>query len=101
MFEATRLLKNENRPETANRDVSALYMMNTLPKGIVVNHYFTDPNAWFILTDCPEGLKMMDRVALSFAEDNDFDTTNHKYRARERYSVGITDIRAVYGSDPA
>ena len=101
MFEATRLLKNENRPETANRDINALYLMNTLPQGTVVNHYFTDPKAWFVTTNCPEGLKKMDRVATSFAEDNDFNTTNHMYRARARYTFGITDIRAIYGSEPA
>jgi hypothetical protein len=101
MFEATRLLKNENKPETANRDINALYLMNTLPQGTVVNHYFTDPNAWFIITNCPEGLKKMDRVSTSFAEDNDFDTTNHKYRARSRYTFGVTDTRCIYGSNPA
>jgi len=101
MFEANRLLKNENRPETANRDINALYLLNTLPGGITVNHYLTDTDAWFILTNCPDGLKKMDRVATSFANDNDFDTTNMKFRARARYVFGWTDPRGIYGSPGA
>jgi hypothetical protein len=101
-FEATRILKNaKNRPETANRDINAMYMMDTYPEGIVVNHYFTDPDAWFVQTNCPDGLKCFDRVKTDFADDNDFDTTNMKYRARARYSYGWTDPRGLYGSEGA
>lgn len=100
-FEATRLLKNENRPETANRDVNAIYLMGTFPEGSVVNQYLTDSDAWFILTNCPDGLKKMERVAMSFANDNDFDTTNMKFRARTRYTFGWTDWRGIYGSPGA
>ena len=101
-FEATRLLKNSQwRPETANRDINAMFVLNTFPGGIIVNHYLTDPDAWFILTNCPGGLKCMDRIATEFADDNDFDTTNMKYRARARYSYGWNDPRGIFGSPGA
>ena len=101
MFESTRLLKNENRPETANRDINAMYLMNTLPGGIVVNQYLTDPDAWFIKTNCPEGVKYFDRIPVGFASDNEFDTTNMKFRARGRWVFGWTDPRGIYGSPGA
>ena len=97
-FEATRLLKNPQRPGTADRDISAMYAMGLFPQGIKVNHYFTDSDAWFILTDCPTGLKHFQRQAPKFEADNDFDTKNAKFSGYERYSFGWTDWRAVYGS---
>ena len=101
MFEATRILKNSDRPETANRDINALYMMDAIPGGIVVNHYLTDPDAWFITTNIPNGLTFMDRIPLEFSEDNDFDTTNLKYKARMRCSFGWADPRGIVGSSGA
>lgn len=101
MFEAERILKNPQRPDTANRDISAMYQMKVLPGGIVVNHYLTDADAWFIKTNCPEGTKKMDRIPAEFADDNDFDTTNMKYRCRARYSYGWTDPRGWFGSPGA
>jgi hypothetical protein len=98
MFEATRILKNPQRPDTANRDISAMYQMGVLPEGIKVNHYFSDTNAWFILTNCPKGLKHFQRKAPSFAQDNDFSTKNALFSGSERYSFGWTDWRGVYGS---
>jgi len=98
MFEATRILKNPQRPDTANRDISAMYQMGVLPEGVKVNHYFTDTNAWFILTNCPKGLKHFQRKAPSFAQDNDFSTKNALFSGSERYSFGWTDWRGAYGS---
>jgi hypothetical protein len=101
MFEATRILKNSDRPETANRDINALYMMNAIPGGIVVNHYLTDPDAWFITTNIPNGMIFMDRMPIDFSEDNDFDTTNLKFKARQRCSFGWADPRGIVGSQGA
>jgi hypothetical protein len=67
----------------------------------VVNHYLTDPDAWFIRTDVSNGLKYFERSGDEFGMDEDFDTENAKYKARARYSFGWTDRRAIYGSPGA
>lgn len=100
-FEATRILKNPERPATADRDINAMNTMGKFPKGIVVNHYFTDSDAWFITTSCPMGLMHFERDALRFDDDNDFDTNNLKFKAIERYSFGWADWRGVFGSPGA
>lgn len=94
MFEAKRILKSEMRSGTADNDLNALKGMFDF----TVNHYLTDSDAWFILTDCPEGLKMFERRALEFSQDNDFDTENARAKSTMRFSVGWTDPRGVYGS---
>lgn len=101
VWEATRILKNPNRPATADRDINALYSVNAIPEGICVNQYFTDQDAYFILTNCPEGFKYFERDPLVFEDDNDFDTKNGKYSAYERYVFGVTDWRAGWGSPGA
>ena len=103
MFVATRLLETELRPFTtgdtvAKNDVNALKAMSSIPGGFAVNHYLTDTNAWFLKTDVPNGLKMFERVALQTGMDGDFDTGNVRYKARERYSFGVSDPLGVYGS---
>jgi len=97
-FEANRILKSVLQNDTANNATNVLSATNALPKGIKVNHYFTDPNAWFIRTNCPNGLKHFERVSAQFTQDNDFDTENAKAKCYERYSFGITDPRAIYAS---
>lgn len=97
-FTATRLLQTELRVGTADNDINALKQMSTIPEGWTVNHYLTDSNAWFIKTDVPNGLKMFERVAMSTKMDGDFDTGNVRYRARERYSFGVSDPLGMYGS---
>lgn len=99
-FEATRILKSVGQNDTANNALNALKSMGLL-QNIVVNNYLTDADAWFIRTDCPDGMKMKQRVAPEFAVDNDFDTTNAKFRARFRASWGCTDPRGVFGSPGA
>jgi hypothetical protein len=79
-------------------DVNALKGQGFFPKGMFINHRFTDSNAWFIRTDCPNGTKMFVRKALSTATEGDFDTGNGRYKARERYSFGWSDWRQWYGS---
>lgn len=101
MFTAERILKNPAQPDTAERNINALYQMGMVPQGYRVNHYLTDADAWFIITDCPKGLRYFERKAASFEDDNDFDTKNAKYSAYIRYSFGWTDPRGVFASQGA
>lgn len=98
MFEAARILRSTGQVGTANNDINALRSMGVFSDGFTVNHYLTDPDAFFIRTDVPDGLKLFQREAIQFAEDGDFDTDNRKYKAFERYSVGWTDPHAIYGT---
>ena len=97
-FVATRLLETEKRVGTADNDINAIRSNGSIPEGYGVNHYFTDPNAWFLTTDIPNGLKHFERVALSNSMDGDFDTGNVRYKSRERYSFGVSDPLGIYGS---
>jgi len=97
MFEANRILKTDGRVGTDLNDINAVKTMGMIPE-IVVNHYLTDPDAWFILTDVKDGLKYFERRGDEFAMDEDFDTENAKYKATARYSFGFTDRRGVYAS---
>lgn len=97
MFTAKRLLDNPDRPATADRDINALNRMNSIPS-YHVNHWLTDTNAWFLITDVPDGLKHFTRVKMATGMDGDFDTGNVRYKARERYSFGWSDALGVYGS---
>lgn len=101
VFEAERILQTEKRVNTANNDINALKNMGKFPGGIVVNHYLTDTDAWFIRTNVPHGMKHFVRRGLEFTIDNDFDTENAKFKATERYSFGWTDPRGLYGSPGA
>lgn len=100
-YESNRILKSVLQNDSNLNAVNVLKSTNALPKGIKVNNYFTDTDAWFIRTNCPDGMKLFERVGVQFAEDNDFDTKNHKYAAVEYYSCGNTDWRALYGSPGA
>lgn len=97
MFEATRILKADGRTGTDTNDPNALKTMGMVPT-VVVNHYLTDTDAWFLRTDVQNGLKLFERRGDEFTTDEDFDTENAKYKATSRYSVGWTDRRAIYGS---
>ena len=99
-FEATRILKSTLQNDTGNNAVNALRSMNMIPE-MAVNHYLTDTDAWFIRTDCPEGLKHFTRVARKLENDNDFDTKNLKASAYERYSFKWSDPRGLFGSQGA
>jgi hypothetical protein len=100
-FEATRLLQNPQRPGTAERDINALNVMGKFPEGIVINHYLTDPDAWFVLTNVPHGLKYFERRARDFDQDNDFATSNMHFKSTERYSFGVSDWRGAFASQGA
>ena len=101
VFIAERILKSNLRPGTADNDINALRNMGMIPEGVVVNQRFTDPDQYFILTDCPDGMKHFVRAPIKKAVEGDFETGNLRYKVRERYSFGITDWRGVYGSEGA
>jgi len=100
-FTATRLLETEQRVGTADNDLNAIKSNGSVPEGYAINHYLTDTDAWFLKTDCPNGLKHFTRVAMSTGMDTDFDTGNSRYKARERYSFGVSDPLGIYGSPGA
>ena len=100
-FVATRLLETEMRVGTADNDINAIKSNGAIPEGYGINHFLTDDDAWFIMTDCPNGMKHFERVALETSMDGDFDTGNVRYKARERYSFGVSDPLGVYGSPGA
>ncbi|MBU8921272.1 MAG: hypothetical protein KOO63_05585 [Bacteroidales bacterium] len=98
-YEAERILKSPLRVGTANNDINALRNLGTFPEGYTINHYFTDADAWFIITDCPDGLKYFDRDPDKFEQDDDFDTKNAKFSGYFRCSFGWTDAKGVFGSE--
>lgn len=100
MFDAKRITAPTGRPGTDTNDVNAMKAMGLVPE-VVVNHYLTDPDAWFLRTDAPHGLKYFERRGDAFDMDNDFDTENAKYKATARYSFGWTDPRGIFGSPGA
>jgi len=101
MFVSTRLLETELRVSTADNDINALKNNGSIPEGYTVNHYLTDNNAWFLCTDVPNGLKHFVRTPMSTGMDGDFDTGNVRYKARERYSFGVSDPLGIFGSPGA
>ena len=98
MFVATRLLETNLRVGTTDNDINAIKNNGSIPGGYTVNHFLTDTNAWFLLTDVPNGLKHFERAALTNSMDGDFDTGNVRYKARERYSFGWSDALGIWGS---
>ena len=100
-FVATRLLETELRVVTADNDINAIKNNGSIPGGYTVNNYLTDTNAWFLLTDVPNGLKHFIRSPLVNSMDGDFDTGNVRYKARERYSFGVSDPLGAFGSPGA
>ena len=98
MFVATRLLETNLRVGTADNDINAIKNNGSIPGGYTVNHFLTDTNAWFLLTDVPNGLKHFERAELTTSMDGDFDTGNVRYKARSRYSFGYSDPLGIFGS---
>ena len=96
MFVATRLLETELRVGTADNDLNAIKSNGSIPQGYRVNHYLTDADSWYITTDIPNGLKHFVRTAMTQSMDGDFDTGNVRYKARERYSFGVSDPLGMY-----
>jgi len=100
-FVAERLTQSQLRVATSDNDINALRNMGMIPEGYVVNHYLTDPDAFFIKTDIPNGFKLFQRSPIRTSMEGDFDTGNVRYKARERYSFGFSDPRCVFGSPGA
>ena len=100
-FVATRLLETELRTATADNDINAMRSMGSIPEGYTVNHYLTDTNAWFLMTDVPNGLKHFVRTPMQTSMDADFDTGNSRYKARERSRFGVSDPLGIFGSPGA
>ena len=100
-FVATRLLETELRVGTNDNDINALKNNGSVPGGYTVNHWLTDTNAWFLSTDVPNGLKHFVRAPMATSMDGDFDTGNVRYKARERYSFGVSDPLGIFGSPGA
>jgi hypothetical protein len=98
MFVAKRLLDTELRVGTTDNDINALKQMGAIPEGYTVNHFLTDSNGWYLITDVPNGMKHFERIALSNSMDGDFDTGNVRYKSRERYSFGWSDPLGMWGS---
>jgi len=100
-FVATRLLETELRVSTNNNDINALKNNGSIPEGYTINHFLTDTNGWFLTTDVPNGLKHFVRTPMQTGMDGDFDTGNVRYKARERYSFGVSDPLGIFGSQGA
>jgi hypothetical protein len=100
-FTAERLMKSQLRTGTADNDVNAIVSMGMVPQGYRVNNFLTDPNAFFIITDAPNGMKHFVRTPIKTAMEGDFDTGNLRFKARERYQFGVSDYRGIYGSPGA
>ena len=101
MFVATRILDSEGKTGTADNDINAINHNGTIPGGYTVNHFLTDSDSWYILTDVPNGMKHFDRVPLQTSMDGDFDTGNVRYKARERYAFGVSDPLGMFGCEGA
>lgn len=97
-FDAVRILKSILQSNSANNDINAIRSLGKIPQGIKVNNYFDDDDAWFLKTNCPDGMKYFNRRDDDFDTDNDFDTSNIKFKATMRFSCGNSDPRGLFGS---
>jgi hypothetical protein len=100
-FNAERLMKSQGRTQTADNDINAINSMGMIPQGYRVNNFLTDADSWFVITDVPNGMKMFSRTPLTTSMEGDFDTGNVRYKARERYSFGVSDYRGIFGVEGA
>ena len=96
-FNAERILKSQGRTQTADNDINAINSMGMIPQGYRVNHFLTDADSFYIITDVPNGMKHFERTPLTTSMEGDFDTGNVRYKARERYVYGCSDFRGIYG----
>ena len=100
-FTAERLMKSQGRVGTADNDVNAIVSMGMIPQGYRVNNFLPDTDAFYIITDVPNGMKYFERSPIKTAMEGDFDTGNVRYKARERYSFGVSDFRGIFASPGA
>jgi len=100
-FNAERILKSQGRTQTADNDINAINSMGMIPQGYRVNHFLTDADSFYIITDVPNGMKHFERTPLTTSMEGDFDTGNVRYKARERYVYGVSDFRGIFGVEGA
>ena len=100
-FNAERLMKSQGRTQTADNDINAINSMGMIPQGYRVNHFLTDADSWYIITDVPNGMKHFERTPLTTSMEGDFNTGNVRYKARERYVFGASDYRGIFGCEGA
>ena len=100
-FTADRLMNSAGRVGTADNDINALRNMGMIPGGYSINHYLTDTDAFYLITDVPNGMKHFERAPLTTKMEGDFDTGNVRYKARERYVFGVSDPRGIFASPGA
>ena len=100
-FNAERLMKSQGRTQTADNDINAINSMGMIPQGYRVNHFLTDADSFYIITDVPNGMKHFERTPLTTSMEGDFDTGNVRYKARERYVFGCSDYRGIFGVEGA
>jgi hypothetical protein len=96
-FTAERLMKSQGRTQTADNDINAIVSMGMVPQGYRVNNFLTDTDAFYLITDVPNGMKYFERTPIRTAMEGDFDTGNVRYKARERYRFGVSDYRGIFG----
>ena len=100
-FNAERILKSQGRTQTADNDINAINSMGMIPQGYRVNHFLTDADSFYIITDVPNGMKHFERTPLTTSMEGDFYTGNVRYKARERYVYGVSDFRGIFGVEGA
>ena len=100
-FNAERILKSQGRTQTADNDINAINSMGMIPQGYRVNHFLTDADSFYIITDVPNGMKHFERTPLTTSMEGDFDTGNVRYKAIERYVYGVSDFRGIFGVEGA
>ena len=100
-FTAERIMRSPQRVGTADNDINAMANMGMIPEGYRINHFLNDTDAFFIMTDAPNGMKHFVRSPIKTAIEGDFDTGNVRFKARERYSFGFSDPRGIFGSPGA
>ena len=100
-FVAERLLESQLRTSTSDNDINAIRNGGYLPQGYHIMRRLTDSDAFYIMTDVPDGLKHFQRSPVKKGVEGDFETGNVRYKVRERYSFGFTDWRGIFGSEGA
>lgn len=98
IFQAEVLLKSVLRTGTANNDINPVKSMGLLDAEPAVLSRLTSPTAWFITTDAPTGLSLLMRRSLEKSMEGDFETDSIRYKGTERYGLGWTDPRGVFGT---
>ena len=98
VFQAEVLLKSVLRTGTADNDINPVKSMGLLAQGQGNLSRITSTTAWWVQTDAPDGLKLLMRRGLEKSMEGDFETDSMRYKATERYVLGWTDPRGVFGT---